>query len=344
MGSYQPDLAGAPIIFVVGNSRSGTSMMGLVLGRHPGVFTFHELHFFEELWDPTVRETILSPTAAHSLAKSLFNIQLNGYHTQAGTDHTALADALVASLAPEYLSASTIFTAFLRQEAQRMTKRIPCDQTPRNVFYLREILDLIPNALVINMIRDPRDILLSQKQKWKRMFLSHMKHPMFENIRTWVNYNPITISKLWVSSMQAAERVSPHPRIISIYYEKMVAQPELALEQLCQYLGLSFTPTMLQVPQIGSSNIADDLGKKGINTSSVGNWQKGGLSSAEIFLCQWITGSTMTRHGYEPVAITPSLPLLLYAIGTFPLKLLISLLLNLSRMSNVMESLRRRLS
>lgn len=36
-------------IFIVGNSRSGTTMMGRILGNHTDVFTFHELHFFEQL-------------------------------------------------------------------------------------------------------------------------------------------------------------------------------------------------------------------------------------------------------------------------------------------------------
>ena len=37
-------------IFIVGSSRSGTTMMGRVLGNHPSVFTFKELHFFGTLW------------------------------------------------------------------------------------------------------------------------------------------------------------------------------------------------------------------------------------------------------------------------------------------------------
>lgn len=44
------------IIFVVGNSRSGTTMMGRILGNHSKVHTFGELHFFEQEVDArTVR-------------------------------------------------------------------------------------------------------------------------------------------------------------------------------------------------------------------------------------------------------------------------------------------------
>ena len=37
-------------IFVVGSSRSGTTMMGRILGNHSDVFTFKELHFFGTIW------------------------------------------------------------------------------------------------------------------------------------------------------------------------------------------------------------------------------------------------------------------------------------------------------
>lgn len=41
--------ATAEIIFVVGNSRSGTTLMGRILGLNSQVKTFGEPHFFEQL-------------------------------------------------------------------------------------------------------------------------------------------------------------------------------------------------------------------------------------------------------------------------------------------------------
>ena len=37
-------------IFIVGSSRSGTTMMGRILGNHSEIFTFKELHFFGTIW------------------------------------------------------------------------------------------------------------------------------------------------------------------------------------------------------------------------------------------------------------------------------------------------------
>ncbi|MGY8951594.1 MAG: sulfotransferase, partial [Flavobacteriales bacterium] len=37
-------------IFIVGSSRSGTTMMGRILANHSDIFTFKELHFFGTIW------------------------------------------------------------------------------------------------------------------------------------------------------------------------------------------------------------------------------------------------------------------------------------------------------
>ena len=47
-------------LFVVGNSRSGTTMLGRALGRHSNIHTFHELHFFEQQIEAEAIETRLA--------------------------------------------------------------------------------------------------------------------------------------------------------------------------------------------------------------------------------------------------------------------------------------------
>ena len=49
-----------PLFFVVGYSRSGTTLMGQILGLNSEVFTFEEMHFFEQLWSQEDRLSNLS--------------------------------------------------------------------------------------------------------------------------------------------------------------------------------------------------------------------------------------------------------------------------------------------
>ena len=48
------------------------------------------------------------------------------------------------------------------------------------MYYLENILSYFPNAKVINMVRGQRDVLLSQKDKWKKKFLGTLKIPLSE--------------------------------------------------------------------------------------------------------------------------------------------------------------------
>ena len=68
-----------PFIFVVGNSRSGTTMMGRILNNHEWVHTFPELHFFEQLWSSADKNKILDEGAAVKLSARLLNISAEGY-------------------------------------------------------------------------------------------------------------------------------------------------------------------------------------------------------------------------------------------------------------------------
>ena len=85
----------------------------------------------------------------------------------------------------------------------------------------REILELFPEAKLINMVRDPRDILLSQKKRWKRFWRPEQK--MLElSVRTWMNYHPISPSRLWNAAVSAAGRARNERQILSVRYEDII--------------------------------------------------------------------------------------------------------------------------
>ena len=220
---------------------------------------------------------------------------------------------------------------------------IPCDQTPRNVFYAREILELYPDARIVNMVRDPRDVLLSQKRKWRRRFLGAKGIPLSEALRSWVNYHPITISKLWNASISAASSVAGEGRTYSIRFEDLLADPEGTVREVCDFISIPFSAGMLAVPQVGSSSGQDHRGQAGVDPGKAGSWRKGGLSPTEVFLCQRVAGRLMKSHGYVPVPIAPSPLRTVWSILSLPVRLVLALILNLRRMRNIRETIKRRL-
>lgn len=330
------------MIFVVGNSRSGTTMMGRIFGKHPGVYTFGELHFFGQLCAPPFSSKLPKETV-EELAAALYCIQREGYRTH-GNSRRFLdkAQAFLEDLTTCPSTAAALFEVFLYHETAENDKTIPCDQTPRNVFYIADILELYPNAKVINMIRDPRDVLLSQKRKWKRRFLGGSDMPMKETLRDWMNYHPITISHIWCTAVNAAEKFLHHDRVTSVYFEELLMHPDATLKHLCDFVGITYTDEMLQVPQVGSSVAEDQPQQLGINPQRAHSWRDGELSSAEIYLNQTITAALMKKHNYNPVSIQPNVASLIFHLLTFPLKLGGAFLFNLDRMKNIRETLKRR--
>ncbi len=335
----------AQLVFVVGNSRSGTTMMGRVLGQHSAIFTFEELHFFEQLWSPQKGIVSIPIAQAIQLAARLFAIQRHGYYRQGNPqDYIDEAKVVISDLS-DPITAPHVFEAFLKYETGRQGKTISCDQTPRNVYYLQEILELYPRAFVVNMIRDPRAVLLSQKNKWRRRFFDvHRELPLKQILRIWANYHPLTMSLLWRSGIQAGDHLAHHPRILQVKFEGLVVAPEEAVRRICAFLGIEFQLGMLDVPQVGSSNRPDRLDRKGIDSSVADSWKRGALNETEIFISQSLTKRGMIRHRYEFAGTRPNPFALAYYGVTWGLKLGLAFLLNIRRAQNIFEAIRRRLA
>ena len=335
------------IIFIVGNSRSGTTLMGIILGLNSVVFTFEELHFFEQLWSLEERNKFLSQQQAEILAARLFAIQKDGiFEAKNPQEFAEEAERLVQVINKDDITGADVFEAFLQNKTKQEGKSIPCEQTPRNVLYVEEILELYPNSLIINMIRDPRDVLLSQKYKWKVRFLGATNHPYTEVARSWANYHPIVISKLWNASVNAGAKFANHPQVKTVKFEDLITKPEQIVTEVCDFVGIEYTPEMLNVSQSqggvsSHKKIAQE--KKGIDSKATEKWKTGGLSPTEIFLCEQITQANMKKYSYTLFAPKIKPVSLVLAWLALPAKLSLALLLNLNRMRNLGEAIKRRL-
>jgi len=219
-------------LYVVGNSRSGTTLTSRILGKHSQVFSFKELHFFEQMWMPSVTPEILDEKQALKLLGRLISVQRDGYYTpQDASVYHAEAKIIYDQLVTP-ATAPVLFEHFLAYMTQKSGKTIACTQTPRNLYYVGDILDLYPDAYVINLIRDGRDIVLSQKNKWRKAFGDNPP-PLRETIRRWANYHPLTISLLWNSAVDAIEPFKDHPRVLTVYFEQLVDDSENQIRAIC---------------------------------------------------------------------------------------------------------------
>ena len=332
-----------PILFVVGNSRSGTTMLGRMLGMHVDVHTFGELHFFEQLVaaDAMIKSAALSAGEQELLLAKLFTRERRGLFSP--VNNGAFLDEIEQVMANcDGADAVSVYLAFLRYETEKNGGSIPCEQTPRYIFLVEAILNAIPNARVINLVRDPRDVLLSQKNKWRRRFLGAHNIPLKEALRAWANYHPYLISRLWRSAVEKSEAMASDERFLTIRFESLLENAQETLIKVCHFGCIEFQPAMLQVPQSGSSTGRDDPNRLGVDAKRLHAWRKGGLSAREISTCQRVAGDVMVRQGYELTDASSSLWMRVLDATSLLMKGGLAFLLNLNRSKNLVASLRSR--
>lgn len=327
-------------VFVLGNSRSGTTMLARILSSGTEAADLRELHFIEQM---VTGQEFNSPAnlrsdRAETLATRLISVVRDGYFKgKADARYLNEAKGIVSG----GISAANLFQAVRLHETTRIGRSIPIDQTPRNVFYIPNILTAYETARIVCMVRDPRDVCLSQKGKWRRRFLG-ADIPLIESIRSWANYHPLVTAKIWASAVRAGDRSAHDPRVLIVKYEDITLNPEMTIRNICTHCGITFDPEMLNVKQLGSSDRKDQTEKTGVDASRVGTWEKA-LSTAEISIIEKEAGELLTAYGYKLSEKKADMgSRLLWMLALAP-KMGLSLLFNLNRVKSLSSWAQKRL-
>ncbi len=330
--------------FIVGNSRSGTTLVSRILKNNPNIHVLNETHFFEEFSSQIQAFQDLNHDQFYRMVNLMITIQRKDYYRKSEyQEYPDEAEKILAEFEQGNNKKFEVLNKiFFAKEAGRQGKKRSGDQTPRHVFYIDEIFTMYPEARIIHMVRDPRAVLYSQKKKWVSGL--DRKQPLFEVVRTFINYHPITMTLLWckaVNAGMAAEKRYGQEKIKTLVFEKFVKEPEFLIKSVCEFLNESFYPGMLDVT-VELSATRSQEGKRGISREVTHQWEKG-LSRAEIFFCEKIAGGLMTGIGYPLSEKCPDLfHLLIYTIW-FPFHLSITFLMNLNRMGNPIQYIAKRL-
>ena len=300
------------LIFITGASRSGTTLLSFVLRNHREVFGLKELQFFGEAWDPRAGPRRFSRAQATAAAAAILARQQHGILAPSiDAAQRGAAAALVDGLGAAGADPAMVFAAAVQGLTQAAGKSIPCEQTPRYIFYARALLDIYPAAQIVHMVRDPRAVMASQKMRWQRRRLATdgVAVPRYQSLRVWVNYHPYTVARLWSRATAAALALAEHPRVTLLKFEDLVQQPEATVRGLCGRLGLDYEARMLDVGQINSSHQSSAGGaRRGLHATAIEKWREV-LTATEIAITERDCARYMGRCGYERGAPgSPTLP------------------------------------
>lgn len=149
------------VFFIAGEMRSGTSWLRRTLSGHPEIACGHEGSFFGRDYDheeiPVYPHPVSSFTRALAVSeefKTWHDLLWNQWSDDYEEDMRNLT-----RLSIDY---------FLSKEVRRTSKRIVGDKSPQHTANLDEIYEFYPDARIIHIVRDGRDVAVSAMNHWWR--------------------------------------------------------------------------------------------------------------------------------------------------------------------------------
>lgn len=211
-------------IFIGGCSRSGTTLLGAMIGAHPDVICSPESQFKSDLlrtiWpnsDDLDKQAVLTHLTKHWRYK-LWNLPQSATALAQMTPHNSYASIL-----------NTLTLAY----AQNLGKTAVThwiDHTPENISYAHTYLKIFPNAKFIHIVRDGRAVAASI------MPLDWGPNSIIKAARWWMRMTSFGL---------AAEASLPSDQMMQVKYEDLVLNPEETMRQVSQFLAIEYDEDML---------------------------------------------------------------------------------------------------
>jgi hypothetical protein len=256
--------------FIVGCPRSGTTMVQQALNRHSGIVIPPETKFFFSFLGHSRRVQL------RHLKRLNRDLQINLPVPATKISSTTDGRAFYEAMAQQYL-----------ERLQRKDVAYFGEKTPEHTGRLPRIQQLFPDAKILVLYRDGRDVALSlTKMPW-------MCPDLYVNFLVWLYYYSV-VRKI---------KASAHPNFYFARYESIVASPEKELGGILQFLGLPYEPSVAEgwgnregVPEREYAWKEQALHK--ITRERIGVFQRE-LSSRQIEILERLGRQALPSLGYE---------------------------------------------
>jgi hypothetical protein len=289
-----------PMPFIVGVARSGTTLLRLMIDAHPDIAIPPETHFLPFLIRGAREHPVTREEFYQVVTRSL-----------TWCDFKLCRERLESNLAQiTPFSLPDALRCFYRTYAARFRKSRVGDKTPHYAKSLCLIESCLPEAHFIHIIRDGRDVAMSQRKTWGLAQSS-------EGVKQ--------CAQLWVDTIEEVRRQGSHcGHFCELHYEYLIASPRDAIERICAFVGLPFDSAMLDYHRNASTRLAEfgsipnritrgkgpavftgldrvHFHRKTLEPPDASNaymWSRM-MSKQEIRLYEGVAGETLLRCGYR---------------------------------------------
>ena len=262
-------------VFIVGAPRSGTTVLKVVLNRHPELAVCGESRFFIKIYNRRAAFGDLAST--ENRARAVDAYLATPAPERLGIDRDLLRDRLMS----EAVNCREFFAAMLRTFALQHGKPHAGEKTPYHAMYAKILSDWFPEATIIHLIRDPRDSVSSL-----------MKMP-------WSVHSAAVCAYRWRTITAAGSSISDRANYLRLRYEDLAREPEAELRRVCDRIGIGWAPEMLEASAPAENTVWwYRRAHQPLNSARVGIWQSE-LAPWQVAVVERIAGQWMDEFGYE---------------------------------------------
>jgi hypothetical protein len=267
-----------PPLIILGVSRSGTTLLRVMLDRNSQLAVPDESFFVPLLADRHVRrvdaDDFLDDVRRLQTVKE-WGVPLDKLRARL-TDRMPVGRAIAA-----------IYEVYAEEQGKQRWG----DKTPMYMRHLALLRRLFPGAQYVHLIRDGRDAAVS--------FLSMPAGIAFE---TWAHpRNAADFAALWRTEVGRARRMGRRlgaERYLEVRYEELVAEPENVLERLCAFAGLPYERAMTEHGGSSSEDRAHQQSLKRPVAGRARDW-RAEMSPQDVGAFEGVAGDLLRELGYE---------------------------------------------
>jgi hypothetical protein len=268
-----------PPLFVLGVSRSGTTLLRVILDRSPGIAIPDETFFV-----PQLAHRHRSPVDPGRFLDDLRRFpRLAAWGVSAEDLAARLRSGMTVG---EALDAT--FSAY----AAKHGKPRWGDKTPMYMRHLDLVDRLFPAAQYVHLIRDGRDAALAFLDMPEGVVTKTWAHPE----------SPAAFACEWSTEVRRARALGRRvggARYFEVRYEDLVVDTRSIVESVCRFAGLPFEPSMLEYSS------AVDVSAKPHHqrllqppTRGVRDWRSQ-MSDEDVLAFEAVAGDLLAELGYE---------------------------------------------
>jgi hypothetical protein len=282
--------SGRPI-FVFGSPRSGTSLVSRILNAHPDIGVPYESLIYSTFYPIRSAYGALS----HSVNADRLIRHILRWGPMTEWQPRVEVDDVRKRL--DRRDFHGVFEAIMRAWSENQGKSRWGEKSPWHAFYWQAIREGFPDACVIHVVRDVRDATMS----WRRA----RQGPR----------NPYVLARRWAAYIETMKHVResvPADRYIELRYERLVADPESIVRELCEFLAEPYAASMLRFYEDDSPYPTDETNRINLNrpvlAGNAGKWREG-LSARHIRCIEAAAAPQMRELGYAVASSNPRLGL-----------------------------------